>query len=86
MRSCRRSCYNALPAAGETPKAGDWLESRHLTIRCLRYQTRSIILLLALAEVLKKEPLKLVHAGRQGFPPPDENDYGVSLTISTSLG
>ena len=78
MRFCRRSCDDALPAAGETPKAGDWLKVRRFYIRSLRCQTRSIILLLALTEALKKGPLELVYAGRKGFPPPGENDYGVS--------
>jgi len=78
MRFCRRSCDDALPAAGETPKAGDWLKVRRFYIRSLRCQTRSIILLLALTEALKKGPLELVYAGQKGFPPPGENDYGVS--------
>jgi hypothetical protein len=78
MRFCRRRCDDALPAAGETPKAGDWLKVRRFYIRCLRCQTRSIILLLALTEALKKGPLELVYAGRQGYPLPGENDYGVS--------
>jgi hypothetical protein len=75
MRFCRRS---VLPAAIETPETSDWLKVRRFYIHSLRCQTRSIILLLALSEALKKGPLELVHAGRQGFPPPGENDYGVS--------
>lgn len=78
MRFCRRRCDDSLPVAGETPKAGDWLKVRRFYIRNLRCQTRSIILLLALTEALKKGSLELVYAGRQGFPPPGENDYGVS--------
>jgi hypothetical protein len=81
MRFCRRRCDDALPAAGETPNAGDWLKVRRFYIRSLRCQTRSIILLLALTEALKKGPLELVYAGRQGFPPPGENDYGVSRSF-----
>jgi hypothetical protein len=81
MHFYRRICNYAVPAAYETPKASetpDWLKVRHFSIHCLRRQTRTIILLLALTEVLKTGPLELVHAGRQGFPPPGENDYGVS--------
>jgi hypothetical protein len=78
MRFCLRSCHDALPAAGETPKADDWLKVRRFHIDNLRCHTRCIILLLAFTEILKKGPLELVQAGRQGFPPPGEDDYGVS--------
>jgi hypothetical protein len=69
----------ALLSAGETPKADDWLKVRCFYILSLLRQTRSIILLLALTEALKKGPDELVYAGRLDFPPPGENDYGVSL-------
>ena len=78
MRFYRQRCDDTLPAAGETPSASDWLKVRRFYIYNLRYQTKSTILLLALSEALKKGPLELVYAGRQDFPPPGENDYGVS--------
>jgi hypothetical protein len=78
MHFCRRRCDDALPAAGESSKAGDWLKVRRSYLRSLRCQTRTVILLLALTEALKHGPLELVYAGRQGFPAPGENDYGVS--------
>jgi hypothetical protein len=78
MRFCSRRCDDALPTAGDNPKADDWLRVRRFYIRSLRCQTRSVILLLALTEALKHGPLELVYAGRQGFAAPGENDYGVS--------
>lgn len=78
MHFCRRRCDNALPAADDSSKAGDWLKVRCSHIRSLRCQTRSVILLLALTEALKHGPLELVYAGRQGFAAPGQNDYGVS--------
>jgi hypothetical protein len=78
MHFCRRRCEDALPKAGDSPEAGDWLKVRRFYIGSLRCQTRSVILLLALTEALKHGPLELVYAGRQGFAAPSENDYGVS--------
>lgn len=80
MPFCRKRCDDdALLAAGEDPKAGDWLKVRRSYVRSLRCQTRAIVLLLALTESLKYGPLELVYAGKRGFAPRGENDYGVSL-------
>jgi hypothetical protein len=78
MHFCRRRCEDALPKAGDSLEAGDWLKVRRFYIRSLRCQTRSVILLLALTEALKHGPLELVYAGRQGFAAPSKSDYGVS--------
>ena len=67
----------ALRDATDGSKPEPWLKTRQTYIRSLRCQTRSVILLLALTEALKHGPLELVYAGREGFPAPGPQDFGV---------
>jgi len=80
MRFCRR--HDALSASGDSTKPENWLTVRRFYLRSLRSQTRTVILLLALTEALKHGPLELVYAGREGFPAPGEQDYGIMYTIA----
>ncbi len=68
---------HALRDAADGSKPEHWLKTRRFYIRSLRYQTRSVILLLALTEALKHGPLELVYAGHEGFPAPGPQDFGV---------
>jgi len=51
----------------------------------MRKQIRSVVLLMALMEAVRVGPLKLVYAGREGFPAPGEDDFGIAYTVGYIL-
>jgi hypothetical protein len=85
-RRCRAAApaaatNDALPSPTSAPDVEDWKTIRKYHLRRMRKQIRSVVLLMALMEAVRVGPLKLVYAGREGFPAPGEDDFGVRLQL-----
>jgi hypothetical protein len=59
--------------------------NRRDVFRALRRQTRHIVLLMALMEALRVGPAQIVLAGKDGYPPRGEDDFGISYWIGYFL-
>jgi len=81
----KQQCSESLPTPASNPRYDDWLSTRRSYIRGLRCQTKSVILILAMWEAMERSSLKLVYAGRHGYPAPGADDYGIVYTVACLL-
>ena len=54
-------------------------------IRQMRKQTRRVVLLMALMEALRVGPTEIVFAGKNGYAPPGEDDFGIAYWVGFML-
>jgi len=85
-RRCRaantdNAATNALPSPTTSSGVEDWKRIRRYNLRMMRKQVRSIVLLMALMEAMRVGPMQIVYAGRQGYPPPGDEDFGIAYTM-----
>lgn len=72
----------ALPSPTSAPDVEDWRKIRRYHLRSMRKQVRSTVLLMAFMEALRVGPMQIVYAGRQGYPAPGAEDFGVCYPVS----
>ena len=74
----RRCQAAAIPDASEAGKDVEhWRHIRRYNLRMMRKQTRHVVLFMSLMEAIRVGPVQLVFAGKQGYPAPGEDDFGV---------
>jgi len=73
--------------ASPAPKADveDWRQLRRHNLRKMRKQVRTIVLMMAFIEALRVGPMQIVYAGRQGYPAPGDEDFGIGYTVGYIL-
>ncbi|EXJ88218.1 hypothetical protein A1O1_05148 [Capronia coronata CBS 617.96] len=72
---------DTLPSPSSTPNVESWQQIRRQNLRMMRKQVRSIVLLMALIEAIRVGPVQIVYAGRQGYPAPGPEDYGIAYSV-----
>ncbi|KEF59541.1 uncharacterized protein A1O9_04385, partial [Exophiala aquamarina CBS 119918] len=72
---------DALPSPTSAPDVEDWKTVRRYHLRKMRKQVRSVVLFMALMEALRVGPIQLVYAGKQGYPEPGPEDFGIAYTV-----
>jgi hypothetical protein len=75
---------DALPSPTSAPDVEDWKSVRRYHLRMMRKQVRSVVLFMALMEALRVGPIQLVYAGKQGYPEPGPEDFGVCPAMASS--
>lgn len=76
---------DALPSPTSAPDVQDWKTVRRYHLRMMRKQVRSVVLFMALMEALRVGPIQLVYAGKQGYPEPGPEDFGVCSYMAHSI-
>ncbi|RMZ84520.1 hypothetical protein DV737_g1125, partial [Chaetothyriales sp. CBS 132003] len=85
-RRARRPMHAPTPGRGSArDDAEDYedsvLEDDSVLDLAMRKQVRTVILFMSLMEAIRVGPLQLVFAGKQGYPAPGEDDYGIAYTM-----
>ena len=74
-----------LPRPSSSSDVETWKDIRRFNLRKMRKQVRSVVLFMALMEAIRVGPVQIVFAGKEGYdyPAPAQDDFGVSITLST---
>lgn len=75
---------NTLPSPSSSPDVESWQLIRRRNLRMMRKQVRTIVLLMALIEVIRIGPVDIVFAGREGQSARGPEDFGVCSPTYTS--
>ena len=76
-RRCGSSEQETTVTNEDGVKMQSWHSVRRYNMRKLRKNTRHIVLLMALIEAMRVGPVQMVYAGKQGYPAPGPEDFGV---------
>ncbi|KAL2413622.1 hypothetical protein ABEF95_003827 [Exophiala dermatitidis] len=76
---------NTLPSPSSSPDVESWQLIRRRNLRMMRKQVRTIVLLMALIEVIRIGPVDIVFAGREGQPARRPEDFGIAYSIGYFL-
>ncbi|KAG9796128.1 hypothetical protein KCU88_g107, partial [Aureobasidium melanogenum] len=76
---------NTLPSPSSSPDVESWQLIRRRNLRMMRKQVRTIVLLMALIEVIRIGPVDIVFAGREGQSARGPEDFGIAYSIGYFL-
>ena len=79
-RCCASATPDGLPSPTASSGVQNWKQIRRYHFFMMRRQITVIVLMMALMEILRVGPTELLYAGRNGYPPPGKDDYGVRWT------
>ncbi|KIW21845.1 hypothetical protein, variant [Cladophialophora immunda] len=88
---CRVLFRIAATAAGgsfsptSTTEAGEWQKALGFTLQRMKTQIYYVIFLIALREASRVGLWQMVYAGKHGYPPPREDDYGIAYTAGSII-
>ncbi|RMZ90461.1 hypothetical protein DV736_g2300, partial [Chaetothyriales sp. CBS 134916] len=80
-RRCQAAAVCDAAAAASNDNVEHWRHTRRYNLGQMRKQVRAVILFMSLMEAIRVGPLQLVFAGKQGYPAPGEDDFGIAYTM-----